>query len=62
MAMTNAKLIQKIESGSKYDHVQVRDGEVTSHVVGQPDRLNKRTNTGGRIYLGTVDELKRAYA
>lgn len=62
--MTKAALIRAIEDKGLYCKVKIDSkGEVTGMLVGEDYPYNKRTNTGGRRYIGKYrdPDLMRDY-
>jgi len=58
--MTKVKLAKAIEDDGRYYHVGIDSaGDVTGVPAGESSHYSKDTNTGGRRYLGTYDELSK---
>jgi hypothetical protein len=62
--MKKASLIRAIESNGRYCKVKIAaDGQVTGMLTSEDYPYNKRTNTGGRRYIGQYGDpdLSRDY-
>ena len=61
--MKKRELIEKIEESGKWVKVKIsKGGEVTGMLADEDYLYNMATNTGGRRFIGWVDDLTREYS